>query len=99
MSITGKVRFGLAVLLALLAALFVVSFVLDRTTRAAVDTAITKNFAAADELAELGILGQALRRYEKEFFIYADDPAGRAKYRKEWTEAYDKLQSKLAGFQ
>lgn len=99
MSITGKVRFGLAVLLALLAALFVVSFVLDRNTRTAVDTAITKNFAAADQLAELGILGQSLRRYEKEFFIYADDPTGRAKYRKEWTETYDKIQSKLASFQ
>lgn len=99
MSITGKVRFGLAVLLALLAALFLVSFVLDRNTRSAVDTAVTKNFVAADQLAELGILGQSLRRYEKEFFIYADDATGRAKYRKEWTEAYDKLQTKIASFQ
>lgn len=95
MSITGKVRFGLAVLLVLLAAQFLVGFVLDRATRNAVDTAITKNFTAADELAELGLLGQSLRRYEKEFFIYADDTAGRAKYRKEWTESYDKLQGKI----
>lgn len=96
MSISGKIKTGLGILLAFLAAQFGVGQFLDYATQSKVDTAITKNFAAADSLAELGTVAQQIRRYEKEFFIYVNDDAGRKKYRKEWTDAYDKLTTNLA---
>jgi hypothetical protein len=95
MSITGKIRFGLGVLLAFLVAAFLLGQYLDRQIQSNVDTAITKNFAAAEQLAELGVSAQQIRRYEKEYFIYVNDEAGRAKYRKEWTGTYDKLRAQL----
>lgn len=93
MSITGKIRLGLGVLLAFFVLQFLLGQYVDRGTQAQVDTAITKNFAAADQLAELAVGGQQIRRYEKEFFIYANDEKGRAKYRKEWTDTHDKLEA------
>jgi methyl-accepting chemotaxis protein len=96
MSISGKIKVGLGILLAFLAAQFGVSQFLDYATQSKVDTAITKNFAAADSLAELGTVAQQIRRYEKEFFIYVNDEAGRKKYRKEWTDAYEKFSATLA---
>jgi hypothetical protein len=96
MSITGKMSLGLGILLAFLATQFIVGQVLERNARERVDAAITKNFTAAEALAELGTQGQALRRYEKEFFIYVNDAAGRAKYRREWTSAYAGVSESLA---
>lgn len=95
MSITGKIRLGLGILLALLAAQFLISQALERATKERVDAAITKNFAAADALADIATQGQAIRRFEKEFFIYVNDDAGRAKYRKEWTTAFESLDKSL----
>jgi methyl-accepting chemotaxis protein len=96
MSISGKIKVGLGILLAFLAAQFGVGQFLDYATQSKVDAAITKNFAAADSLAELGTVAQQIRRYEKEFFIYVNDEAGRKKYRKEWTDAYEKFSATLA---
>lgn len=95
MSISGKIKFGFGVLLSFLAMQFFVQLGLDRATQLRVNAAITKNFVAADELAEVATIAQQLRRYEKEYFIYVNDPDGRAKYRKEWTNAYDKLKDNL----
>jgi HAMP domain-containing protein len=96
MSITGKMRLGLGILLAFLATQFIVGQLLERNTRERVDAAISKNFTAAEALAELGTQAQALRRYEKEFFIYVNDPVGRTKYRREWTSAYAGVSESLA---
>lgn len=96
MSITGKIKLGFAALLAFLATQFAVQQLLERATQTNINIAITKNFAAADALAEITSIAQQLRRYEKEFFIYVDDPNGRSKYRKEWTDAYGKLSDNLA---
>ena len=99
MSITGKIRFGLGLLLAFIILQFVIGQVLDRNTQAEVNTAVTKNFAAADKFAQISVKGQQIRRYEKEFFIYVNDEAGRAKYRKEWTGTFDALNSDLTAMQ
>jgi methyl-accepting chemotaxis protein len=95
MSITGKIRFGLGLLLAFIILQFVIGQVLDRATQTEVNTAVTKNFAAADKLAQISVEGQQIRRYEKEFFIYVNDEAGRAKYRKEWTGTFNALKTNL----
>lgn len=96
MSISRKIKFGFAALLALLGMQFVVQQMLDYAIQSRVNTAITQNFAAADALAEITSIAQQLRRFEKEYFIYVNDQSGRAKYRKEWTDAYDKLSDNLA---
>jgi methyl-accepting chemotaxis protein len=95
MSITGKIRFGLGLLLAFIILQFVIGQVLDRNTQTEVNIAVTKNFAAADKLAQISVDGQQIRRYEKEFFIYVNDEAGRAKYRKEWTGTFNALKTNL----
>jgi methyl-accepting chemotaxis protein len=96
MSISRKIKFGFGVLLALLGTQFVVQQMLAYAIQSRVNTAITQNFAAADALAEITSIAQQLRRFEKEYFIYVNDQSGRAKYRKEWTDAYDKLSDNLA---
>lgn len=99
MSITGKIKIGLSILLGFLILQFALGQVLDRMAQAKVNTAVTKNFAAADRLAELGAAGQQIRRYEKEYFIYVNDTAGRTKYRGEWTGTFNKLQTNLGAMQ
>ena len=73
MSISGKIRLGLGLLMAFLGIQFVVSQFLDRAIKERVDEAITKNFNAADALADVATQAQAMRRFEKEFFIYIND--------------------------
>lgn len=60
-----------------------------------VSSEVNNTFHAANEVAQLAIEGQKLRRYEKEFFIYVKDPKKRNKYVKEWTETHDALADKL----
>ncbi|MDH3672670.1 MAG: hypothetical protein OES46_16185 [Gammaproteobacteria bacterium] len=51
---------------------------------------------ASNTLTRLAVEGQKLRRYEKEYFIYADNPQKREKYSSEWHESYAKLKEGLA---
>jgi methyl-accepting chemotaxis protein len=99
MSITGKIKVGLSIMLAVLILQFALGQVLDRMAQAKVNTAVTKNFAAADQLAELGAASQQIRRYEKEYFIYVNDDTGRTKYRGEWTGTFNKLKTNLGAMQ
>ena len=59
-------------------------------------TAVRHNTAASTILAELASNGQALRRFEKEYFIYIEDTAKRDGYSKEWQETYDRIMKILA---
>jgi methyl-accepting chemotaxis protein len=95
MSITGKIRLGLAIILGFFVLQFLLGQYLGKTTLEKVDFAVTKNFTAAEKLSELSVTGQQIRRYEKEYFIYVNDDAGRKKYRTEWTNSYESLNSKL----
>jgi methyl-accepting chemotaxis protein len=99
MSISGKIKLGLSIMLAALVLQFALGQILDRRTQEKVNIAVTKNFAAADQLAELGAAGQQIRRYEKEYFIYVNDTTGRTKYRGEWTGTFNKLQTNLGAMQ
>lgn len=82
----------LALSTAVLIALFVavVSFANERLERD-IEQAVKHNFAAAGLLSKLQIQAERMRRYEKEFFIYAAVPDKRAKYVKEFDEAHAKL--------
>lgn len=99
MSISGKIKFGLSIMLGILVLQFALGQFLDYTAQAKVNAAVTKNFAAAEQLAELGAASQQIRRYEKEYFIYVNDDVGRTKYRGEWTGTFNKLKTSLSAMQ
>jgi hypothetical protein len=80
--------FGTAASMAVLVA--VVAFANERTERQ-IEQAVTHNFAAANLLSKLQIQAERMRRYEKEMFIYAAVPDKRAKYMKDFDDAYTKL--------
>ena len=85
-SIRGKIVAGFLVMMAFIVAqYFLVDHYLERS-RVQVELAIKKNYAASSMLSDLTITGQAIRRYEKEYFIYHDDAQGAAKYAKEWED-------------
>lgn len=81
-----------AVAIALLMALFVavVSMANQRVERN-IEQAVRHNFAAAGLLSKLQVQAERMRRYEKEMFIYAAVADKRAKYVKDFDEAYTKL--------
>jgi len=56
-----------------------------------IEQAVRHNFAAAGLLSKLQVQAERMRRYVKEMFIYAAVPDKRAKYVKEYDEAYTKL--------
>lgn len=60
-----------------------------------VTNAIHRDFNASNAISRIAIEGQKLRRYEKEYFIYADNKIKRAKYVGEWDDAYLNLVSML----
>lgn len=81
-----------AVAIALLMAFFVavVSMANQRVERN-IEQAVRHNFAAAGLLSKLQVQAERMRRYEKEMFIYAAVADKRAKYVKDFDEAYTKL--------
>lgn len=95
-SIRGKIVAGFLIMLAFVVGqYFLVDHYIEQS-RAQVELAIKKNYAASSMLSDLTITGQAIRRYEKEYFIYHDDAKGAAKYAKEWDDTYRKLEKQLA---
>jgi hypothetical protein len=68
----------------------VVSIASQRVERN-IEQAVKHNFAAAGLLSKLQVQAERMRRYEKEFFIYASVPDKRAKYLKDFDDAHTKL--------
>ncbi len=95
MSISGRVKLALGTLIAMLIAYAGIGLYLDRTVQSRVESVVRQNFAAAEALAEISVLGHKLRRFEKEYFIYINDAGGRERYRREWTVAQNQLQKAL----
>jgi hypothetical protein len=60
-------------------------------TESRVEQAVGQNVVAASLLSRLQLEGEKLRRYEKEFFIYAASPEKRSQYAKEFDAAYTRL--------
>ena len=93
------IRSRLVIAFGTMLALLVVQLcvVLHFNQRAAYETDVhmTNAMNATQFLSELQVHGQLLRRYEKEYFVYVNDPAGRAKYEKEWTTVYAKMLADL----
>lgn len=98
-SIRGRIVGGLLVLMAFVVGQYFLVYYFQESSREQVERAIGKNYAAGTMLSELAITGQAIRRYEKEYFIYHDEPQGRTKYAKEWGDTYRKIEKQLAAME
>jgi hypothetical protein len=82
----------LAITTALVMALFVaIVTIANQRVERNIEQAVKHNFAAAGLLSKLQVQAERMRRYEKEMFIYAAVADKRAKYVKEFDDAYTKL--------
>ena len=54
-----------------------------------------RNTVAASKLAEVAVLAQQVRRYEKEYFVYVSNVERRNAYVKEWSATQSKLAQQL----
>jgi HAMP domain-containing protein len=52
---------------------------------------VQKNTIASSQLAELAVLAQQIRRYEKEYFVYVSNQERRDGYVKEWSGTAEKI--------
>jgi CHASE3 domain sensor protein len=55
----------------------------------------TRQATLASELGELALLGQQIRRSEKEYFVTIGNPEQRSGFQKEWTDSLGRLTAKL----
>jgi HAMP domain-containing protein len=90
-SVKGTLTVGFLVLLGVMIIQAVVAWVYLSQSKRDLATSAQSNSAASTQLAELASLGQALRRFEKEYFIYVGDAQKRDGYSKEWQQGYDKI--------
>lgn len=95
LSVRNKLTIVFALLIAILFAQFGLVYYFSGKSALLIEQAIDAN-DASNAVGRLAIEGQKLRRYEKEYFIYADNPKKREKYSSEWHESYAKLKEELA---
>jgi methyl-accepting chemotaxis protein len=90
-TVRGTLRAGFVLLFAVLTAQGIIAWLYLDASKHDVATSVQQNFAASTQLAELAVLGQSLRRYEKEYFIFLNDPKKRDDYASEWAKTYEKI--------
>lgn len=95
LSVRSKLTIAFSIFFAVLIAQLALVYYFSNTSATVIAQAI-KAHEQSNALTRLAIEGQKLRRYEKEFFIYADNPERRAKYSSEWNDSYGKLKEGLA---
>lgn len=95
LSVRSKLTIAFSIFFIVLIAQLALVYYFSNTSASLVTRAIQAH-EHSNALTRLAIEGQKLRRYEKEFFIYADNPERRAKYSSEWNDSYGKLKEELA---
>jgi HAMP domain-containing protein len=90
-SIRSRLIAGLSLIILFFIAQAALVYFSQQSARQDVVETTRKNTIAAAQLSELSIVAQQARRYEKEYFVYVNNPERRAKYTKEWTEATVKM--------
>jgi HAMP domain-containing protein len=95
-SINRKLMIGLSAIIVFFVLQAVGVMAMGRYTEQQVVDVARKNTVAQVELAELSTLAQQIRRYEKEFFIYVNNPERRANYNKEFSGTMEKITGLLA---
>lgn len=94
-SIRAKLVFGFGLILSVLLVHSGIAYLLSARSDALVERAISHDFQASLAVSRIAVAGNALRRFEKELFVYADEPVKRAKYFVEWEAAYKQLEQML----
>ncbi len=94
-SIISLLRFGFSVLLVFIIAQSSLLYWMMGNNTTQMDRAVNGDFATSILISQMAIEGNKLRRYEKEFFIYVGNEKKLSKYKQEWQESYDKLESML----
>ena len=95
LSVRNKLTIVFALLIVILFAQFGLVYHFSGKSALLIEETIDAN-NASNAVGRLAIEGQKLRRYEKEYFIYVDNPKKREKYSSEWHESYAKLKEELA---
>ncbi len=95
LSVRSKLTIAFSIFFAVLIAQLALVYYFSNHSASLIAKAIQAH-EQSNALTRLAIEGQKLRRFEKEFFIYADNPERRAKYSGEWNDSYEKLKEGLA---
>jgi HAMP domain-containing protein len=86
--------------LSLLIAFFLIQAFVTRhyveQTKETLTQSTTRQTIVADQLGDLAVRAQQIRRYEKEYFVYIGAADKRAGYEKDWTDTFAKITSSLA---
>jgi len=90
-SIRSRLIAGLSLIILFFIAQAALVYFSQQSARQDVVETTRKNTIAAAQLSDLSIVAQQVRRYEKEYFVYVNNPERRAKYTKEWTDAAVKM--------
>ena len=94
-SIKKRLGVGLQLLLLFFIAQVALTWWLQEQIKTEVVETVRKNTQAVAQLNELALLAQQIRRYEKEYFLYLDNPERRAKYEKQWSDSARSITSTL----
>lgn len=94
-SIQARLSLALIPVIAFFIVLGTAVWLVSASTSNDVGETVRKNTLASAEVEELSMLAQLLRRYEKEFFINSGDAEGRTKYKQEWAQIHQKMESNL----
>lgn len=95
-TIRNKLHLGFGLILLFILGQFAVIYLFLKESQSLVDTAITRDFQASVEVAQIGTAAQKLRRFEKEYLIYVSSPTHRSKYFADWQGTHDEIHSTLA---
>lgn len=94
MPVRLRLTIAFAVMLGLLIVQVAVSYLFSVRNSALVDELIRAH-TASNLITRLAVEGQKLRRYEKEYFIYVDNPDKRNGYVKAWQKSHDNVKNQL----
>ncbi|MBK9614117.1 MAG: hypothetical protein IPO35_00895 [Uliginosibacterium sp.] len=92
-SIQSRLVLAILPIIASFVALGTIVWQVSAKTSGNISETVRNNTQVAAQIEQLSLAAQQIRRYEKEYFIYSSSADGRAKYRKEWTETYERMGS------
>ena len=95
MSIHSRLKLGFTLVIAFFLIQSAITFFYVSRSNHLVDTAVNRNFFQSQFISQLASDGNKLRRYEKEYFIYVDNPRKRAAYYTDWSQAKSAISDRL----
>lgn len=94
-SLKNRLVVGLSLLLFFFVLQAIATWRFVEQTQEQLTQATTRQATFASELSDLSMLGQQLRRTEKEYFVTIGNPEQRGVFQKEWADSFGRLTAKL----